>query len=275
MDIKQILLVQPADGGGEEAEIAGWLAREHGATVAGACLYVEPDMAPADNFAEGHAAVADVLQRRRQAVGQLCAPAADVFRNAITSHGMSDGWEAGGIDSWIDRLTERARLVDLVVGPSVGAQPGLRPLLEALVLQSGAPCLLAPRGSRSRAFKRIALAWNGSREAKRAMADALPLLKAAPHVAVVIVDDEPTRRVDARQSEALIRHLARHGVSAATLRRTGDKDAGQALIDACDSFGADLLVMGAYGRSRAAEVILGGATRTLLAHAKAPTLLSH
>jgi nucleotide-binding universal stress UspA family protein len=278
VDIRQILLLQPAEKGWEaQTEFAARLAKSHGASVAGVCLYAEPDPTPADCFAEGAVAIADVLDRHRSQVAQICAPLETSFRRAIAGHGLSDGWEAGDVNVWRDQgpALERARLADLVIAPALGADADWRGLIEALVLQSGAPCLLTPANVRPCAFSHIVLAWNGSREAKRAMDDALPFLKAASDVVVVTIDDDETRRVEASESEALVRHLARHGVGAEALRRPASKGAGEVLMDACEAAGADLLVMGAYGRSRAAEFILGGATRTILSHARTPTLLSH
>ena len=122
----------------------------------------------------------------------------------------------------------------------------------------------------------MALAWNGSREAKRALDDGLTFLKAAAEVAIVVANEEATRAIDRNQTDALRRHLARHGVLAQVIRTdSGRRGAGEAIIEQCESFGAELLVMGAFGHSRAAEMIMGGATRTVLARTRIPTLLSH
>ena len=94
--------------------------------------------------------------------------------------------------------------------------------------------------------------------------------------AVLVVREDAKPWLGGAHTEALLRHLARHGVQAETLwQERAGKPAGEALLEHCRAFGADLLVMGAFGHSRAAETVLGGATRTILASAEIPTLLSH
>jgi nucleotide-binding universal stress UspA family protein len=279
MDIKQILLVQSAEAAsGGATDLAARLARTHGATVAGLCLYCEPDPPLADTYAIGPDAVGDVLRRRGSRVKALTAPAEAAFERALAGPGLSDGCDVGELDAWRDVVVHRARLADLVVldAPD-GSAPGYGAIVETLALRSGTPTLLAPaKAVADHDFKRVALAWNGSREAKRAMDDGLVFLKRASEVAVVVAKEEATRFVDRAQTDALIRHLARHGVHASLLSTEAHgRGAGEVLIEQCAAFGAELMVMGAFGHSRAAELILGGATRTVLRRAATPTLLSH
>jgi nucleotide-binding universal stress UspA family protein len=278
MDIKQILLVRSAEIESEAAEVAARLARAHGATVAGLCLFCEPDPAPADTYAIGPDAVGDVLEHRRRSVKALTAPTEAAFHKTLTDCGLSDGWDVGEINEWRDVITDRARLVDLVVMTAPGATvSSYRRIAESLAVRSGAPSLLVPAKASPKAdFKRVVLAWNGSREAKRAMDDGLVFLKAAAQVAIVVATEDSTRSVDRAHTDALTRHLARHGVHPQVIRsEAGDRGAGDVLVEQCASFGADLLIMGAFGHSRTAELIMGGATRTALARTRIPTLLSH
>ncbi len=278
MDIKQILLVLDTGSGGERAAgVAASIAAREGAMVEGVCLFHEPETAVADSFAVGAAGVSDVLARREASIGALAAPAEAMFHKSVTAHGMSAGWSIAEIDGAAQSMVARALQADLVVVAAPAEDHVLRRIAERLALGSGAPCLLVPRGAASdTSFRRVVLAWNGSREAKRALADAMPFLKQAAAVAVVIAGEETTRWIDDAAAQGLIRLLDRHGVSAALLRAAGDRaQAGNVLLDQCDAFGADLLVMGAYGHSRAAETILGGATRTILSDARLPVLLSH
>ena len=279
MDIKQILLVQSAEAASDAAaEIAGQLARRHGASVAGLCLFCEPDPAPADTYAIGRQAIGDVLERRRRKVDALTAPAESAFVKTLDDRGRSEGWEAGEVSEWRDAVVGRARLVDLVVMAAPSAVvSSYRGVAETLALRSGTPSLLAPAKAPPTAdFKRVALAWNGSRESKRAMDDGLPFLRAADEVAIVVVKEDSTRSVDRAQTDALTRHLAHHGVHAQVIRSEArGRAAGEVILEQCAAFGADLLVIGAFGHSRAAELIMGGATRTVLTRAQIPTLLSH
>lgn len=118
------------------------------------------------------------------------------------------------------------------------------------------------------------VAWNGSREAARAVQDALPLLSAAASVTVFLVN--PEEAADIADAHNLVIHLARHGLNAKKLVVREDilavSDTVLAQVAALD---ADLLVMGAYGHSRLREMILGGVTRDVLRNMNVPVLMSH
>ena len=274
MDIKQILLVVGAGSAHEGAtSIAAALARRYGAVVQGVCLFHEPAATVADSFAVGRRGIGEVLEHRDAKVRELTAPAEAAFQSMVTAQGLSAGWQAQEANEWNDALVMSARLADLVVVCQPGKDGALRAAVEGLLFESGAPCLVAPdRPIADPGFRRIALGWNRSREARRAIGDAMTLLKGAEQVAVVVVGDEPD---EGGSTEALLRLLRRHGIDAqrrdATCRH---RDAGEALLDEAEAFDADLLVMGAFGHSRAAETILGGATRTALSGASLPLLLS-
>ena len=121
------------------------------------------------------------------------------------------------------------------------------------------------------------VAWNGSREATRAANDALPILQRADRVVVLAIN--PGGGIDGHgevPGADLSLHLARHGVSAEAQQvQAEDMNVGEMLLSRCADEAADLLVMGAYGRSRVRELVLGGATRHVLEHATLPVLMSH
>jgi nucleotide-binding universal stress UspA family protein len=173
-----------------------------------------------------------------------------------------------------------ARYADLTVvgqGIDLDLAPGeLAFLPEELALGTGRPVLVVPRyGTFEAVGSRVLVAWNGSREATRAVHDALPLLERAVKVTVLSIDPEgPERARDPGADLAL--HLARHGITAeAASTRTQDVPAGDVLLSRAFDLGADLIVMGAYGHSRMREMVLGGVTRHLLQHMTVPVLLSH
>jgi nucleotide-binding universal stress UspA family protein len=175
-----------------------------------------------------------------------------------------------GREDWV--ITRRAPLADLIVfaRPAVaGDSPRLVMALEAALLGGGRPVLVVPPGwTRGPLGRRIAVAWNASREAARAVTGALPLLAGAEAVHVLTgVEDE----VEAGTAEALVGYLAWHGIAASPVAIAG----GGAILSGAAGVGADLLVMGAYGHSRLREFILGGATRHVLAEAKLPVLAAH
>jgi nucleotide-binding universal stress UspA family protein len=148
-------------------------------------------------------------------------------------------------------------------------------LSEQMILASGRPCLLLPDAwSAERQARRIVVGWNGGREATRAIADAMPLLIAADSVHLVVVSEPKDRLLhDADPGADMATHLARQGVPIA-LEQCGRGEAGAVMLERCAATDADLLVMGAMGRSRISEVIFGGATRTVLENANLPVLLS-
>lgn len=175
-------------------------------------------------------------------------------------------------------MGERARLADLVVLPrpgedDLGALGGHR--IESTLLAVGRPVLLVPADVPSASFPAKALvAWNGSRESARALTDALPLLARAKSVTVLTCG--PAAGGEAAHGARAVAYLARHGVNAdAAHVTTDDRRVGDAILARARKLGADLVVMGAYGRPRLAEFVLGGATRAVLAKAGMNVLMSH
>ncbi len=120
----------------------------------------------------------------------------------------------------------------------------------------------------------VMLAWNGTCEAKRALSDALPLLRQAGKTIVFGVDTGDGTHAPGADISV---HLARHGVAAETRHRTAssDLDASDILLSEISDQGAGLLVMGGYGHHRMREVLLGGLTRSILRHMTVPVLMSH
>lgn len=150
--------------------------------------------------------------------------------------------------------------------------------LASLILAVGLPCIVVPpQPVQTVSLSRIAIAWNGAPEAVRAVHSALPLLqranevlllRGAPKDAFQEVTWKPPFDIDA--------YLHRHGIRARSQDLlTHERDAGEALLEQADRFHADLLVMGAYGRSRFSEWALGGATRHVLWNARLPVLFRH
>ena len=175
-------------------------------------------------------------------------------------------------------VTEHARLHDITIIP-IGEQATLQHYVaECVVFGSGRPTLLIPQESNRRkptSFDVVGVAWDFSRPAARAIADALPILTRAKSVRVVTVTQE--KRIDTRRSRAdLSRHLACHGIRAIMEE---DEAAGRTIGEALEHYATahdlDLLVMGAYGHSRIRDFVLGGATKTIVASPPLPVLLSH
>lgn len=153
-----------------------------------------------------------------------------------------------------------------------------RDFVEQILLSTGRPTLVLPgKGRTSLAAELIIIGWSGRREAARAVFDSVPLLRDAKEVRVVWVDPEKEYpHPGGLPGAELATALSRHGVKAAIKPiSTGGNEAGEALIAKVTDSGAHLLVMGAYGHSRLTELILGGATRSVLRGMKCPVLFSH
>jgi nucleotide-binding universal stress UspA family protein len=121
------------------------------------------------------------------------------------------------------------------------------------------------------------LCWNASRESARAAADALPFLQAAEHVIVLMID--PKVSADGHGPEPgadVALWLTRHGVKVTVQRDVAaDAAVGEVILSRAADHGVDLIVMGIYGHSRLREMVLGGASRTLLSSMTVPVLMSH
>ncbi len=177
-----------------------------------------------------------------------------------------------------DDAVSHARYADLVVlARAEHHSRARRALLEDMVFKSGRPILLLPeRSPEHRAWDRVLIAWKPSAEAARAVSGALPFLKLAKHVRLVTVDAAPERKDAATPGRDLAGFLALHGVNAELSNIDGlGREESRAIADAARDFGADLLVMGAYGRSRASEFVLGGVSQDMLAASATPLLLAH
>ena len=182
-----------------------------------------------------------------------------------------------------DLIASRARYTDLVVlsqpyGDGRGVES--EAVLEAALFEGHAPVLVLPAKPPSPDAptlpRRIVLAWDQSAEAMAATRRALPLLKGAERVSIVMIDPSSQGSERSDPGAALCQMLVRHGVRAevTVLARTRPQVA-DVLMQHIRDEGADLLVMGAYGHSRFREAILGGATRAMLTAAEVPMFMAH
>lgn len=177
-----------------------------------------------------------------------------------------------------DHTVAVARTRDFAIVPVASKLDGQVGVAEALIFGSGRPVIVAqsPAGPPpSSALDRVVVAWDGSRPAARALADALPILLRAKEVRILTVLNEKPATV-AGSGEQVIRHLKAHGISAVLDEVEADGDRiGKVFERYLAVQAADLLVMGAFGHSRLREFILGGATQSMLNTASIPVLLAH
>lgn len=268
------ILVQMFEDQGVERRLAAAvaLAQRFQAHLVG--LSVSPS--PVMPFGYGEAAAyvgPEIFEAQREANHAIAERLHAAFNDAVAETGLSSIWrdEEGDPPSLYARA---AHTVDLVVS---GQQPGdaldaVAPnVTEYLVTEAGGPVLMLPPALAGEvAAKKVVVGWNGSKEAKRALVDALPFLKAAETVWLATVGDPETVRLDRAK-----RMLGRHDVQVQELvLEDSGQEPGALILERAQGLDADLIVMGAYGRSRLRELILGGATRHVLQNATMPVLFS-
>lgn len=223
------------------------------------------------------AALKSLLKRHHDELKAAEAEARQYFEQVTGARGISCEWRFSENETPED-LMLHARYARLaVIPPYKGFPEASMPVRVAqnVIFGSGRPTLLVPdEWPADRIGTRIVVGWNATREATRAIVDALPFLADAQAVKVVCVhgpaglgEREEDYGVD------LCRHLARHGIDIELVQIAHGKP-GQVLLQQAHDFQADLLVMGIYGHSRLTELILGGTSRTVLTHVQIPLLVS-
>ena len=204
---------------------------------------------------------------------------------AVTQKAFEDATRQAGVKATFtptEKPGEGAALthcVDLLVAPAPGgAARGVvrHGALDRALLDTGAPMLiLPPDWTGGKIGDNVVIAWNGGREALRAVHDAMPFLEKAGKVTVFCFSSRPS---DLRASAVLlVEHLAQHGVAAriSDWTNTGDLTAIEALFASLDTQDADLIVAGAFGHSRFFEGLFGGVSLDLLRQQSLPVLMSH
>lgn len=209
---------------------------------------------------------------------EVAARAEEAFERVTTLAGFAGEWRVAEGDA-VEAVTLHTRYADLaIVGQTDPESEDQSRLADHLVLDAGRPVLVVPYVGRYETVgRKVLVAWNASREATRAVSDAMPFLKAAHKVSVLVINPTggPGGHGEVPGADICL-HLARHGVKAeAEYLKAEDIDVGNLLLSRIADEDADLLVMGAYGRSRLREIVLGGATRHILDHMTVPVLMSH
>jgi len=212
--------------------------------------------------------------KTRAAVEQAC-KAAGVRAAEKPSRGnkVTVAWreEIGYEDHSVVR---RGRVSDLIVlsRPTTDIDIAMGLSLEAALMESGRPILLVPPKVPSRIGGNIAIAWDGSAQAARAVGQAMPFLLNARKVTILTAAEESKEDANPAGLQSL---LAWHGIKAKIEKVRTRGDVGKALLGAAVRANANLLVMGAYSHSRLRELVLGGVTRHVLSDAEIPVFMVH
>lgn len=271
--MQEILVhVRQADERAAGVRIALDLAERFGARATG--LYVVP-MVPAAFVAPEAVAIQGQFMAREldEARGR-----ADWWREACAKHGVDGEWQALEGDP-IDVIAHCASLADLVVMERPQSDPSA-PVGFGTVTRSlfagASPMLVVPDVCQvSTPGRRVLIAWNGAREAARAVRAALPLLQRAEAVRVLVGARRDEGLPMAPPALALRPWLERRGITADYVDFTPAGKVGSAMLEAASAYEADMIVMGAWGRSRLAELALGGTTRYLFQNSGLPLLVAH
>jgi nucleotide-binding universal stress UspA family protein len=280
MTLKNIgVFVDATPEGERRIDFAATLAHQCGAHLAG--IHVVSAVRPeyrSDYYVIGEKAIRALLVERKAADEAATSNVRRRFEAISTKRDLSAEFRVirrGGPD---EDLTLSSLHSDLVV---VG-QRELQELKgyaspEKLLLSSGAPILVIPSGWKSESIgNKILVGWNASREARRAVADALPFLVAASSVPLLVVDSEQRAGRHGEEPGADIAlYLARHGAHVEVEQALSQGAPVADIILSCAAeHGVDLIVIGAYSHARPVEMMFGGVTRTLLKEAPVPVLMS-
>jgi nucleotide-binding universal stress UspA family protein len=284
MELKDILVhVDATERAETRLRLAAELARRHRAHLTG--LHVVDLMLPsgfiagAGGFGDG-AALGALMDEMRATALSVAGRVEARFRATLQGEGIEGEWRVvEGVAA--ETVALHARYADLVVVGQHDPEGEARDsdaIIERALFSSGRPVLIVPFAGEFKTIGRTVLVgWNASREAARAVHDALPLIAQAEQATVLSVN--PRVGLDAHgevPGADIALHLARHGVTV-TVAKTASEEVGEGdvlLNHAADTL-ADLLVVGAYGHSRVREYVVGGVTRTLLQRMTLPVLMSH
>ncbi|HVC55949.1 MAG TPA: universal stress protein [Stellaceae bacterium] len=294
MDLKDILVCLDATDAGEgRLRLAAAIAREHHAHLSAA--YLLPRSIPAGAVSPaagggpptGAAWLPQSGSAPRDASGESDEPStvslADIieerFREEVRPHAIEGDWHLFAAGEG-DQLAELLKTVDLAIfgqnAPDDHVPAHFRP--EDLVMASGRPALIVPyAGAFASVGRRVLVAWDGTREASRALHDALPLIGNAAAVTVMTVRAHEAGTDPKEASlDRVVRHLERHGLRARPEQLVGsDISISDALLSRAADLDIDLIVAGAYHHSRLREALFGGVSRDFLDHMTVPVLMSH
>ena len=290
MSIKKVFVpVQNADTAQSALKAAIAIARRHKAHIDALHIRQRPNIPAGGYYPVGVVFVDEHLDELKEALEAEAAKLKEIFDRVMKAEGVAivssaaHRDDAGATASWRDQqgilpfdLSSAARVADVVVFGRGDADLGYPDanILEEAVFQSGRPIIVVPPGKFERTPRRILVAWNGGREAARALSSAMPLFEETDAALVLSVGHIPG---DLEGPEKAAELLRLHGVKAEAKRRavSGDETPEDELLLAAHDWNADLIVMGAYSHSRWRELVLGGFTRNLLKQWEFPLFLAH
>lgn len=257
MALRELLVsIDASDTGRERMRFASVLAQAHGASLT--AYYSSPTVSDSPGSPDE---IADAIEQE--------------FEGELSARKLRGKWMLSG-DPIVEDLVEQIKYVDMAIlglgPPEAGESDSQGFRISDVVVSCGRPVLATPISPLPmNLFSRVLVAWDGSREATRALHDAIPLLSNDQGVWVASIGpDGPALAARA------VAHLASHGVKAdVDISPALEVDVGSELLQRASMYNADLVVAGVYGRSKLGERLFGGASNTLLHQMLVPILLSH
>ncbi|MGB7816331.1 MAG: universal stress protein [Methylotenera sp.] len=229
-------------------------------------------------YGQGYALL-DFLNQEHEKITKEIAEAEAAFQTAFKGYSRTNEWRStvtlGSLSEYIVGEARSADIIITEIAPSDFYEGPYGVNAGELILQSGRPVLVVPVTAKKLELERMLVGWKDTREARRAIADALPLLKLAKHVTVVEIATEKEKASVTKCLEQVVSWLKKHDITADYLISASVDDDASQLISIAKKQGADLIVAGAYGHSRLREWVLGGVTNNLLQRAEICALLSH
>lgn len=233
-------------------------------------------------YGAGSESIGHYYEEVTQALREFAQQGVDTFEQQVAEAGVQSTESRIANEDAGAAMSLHGRYADLVVlgqtnpdAMGVAVDAGFP---QYVLLHVARPVLVVPyAGTFSNIGQKVMVAWNASRESARAVSDALPILKLAAQVQVVVFNPKKGSMDGHGQDPGadIALYLARHGVKVEVSQETTSIDIGNALLSRMADYGSDLLVMGGYGHSRFRETLLGGVTKTILEHMTVPVLMSH
>jgi nucleotide-binding universal stress UspA family protein len=279
MPFKSIaVFVDPTPAGEARSVYAVRMASRYGAHLVG--IFVVPSInggSPADCFVQGREAVRQVIAAHQAREAAAIDAAKRSFSDACAREDISFEFRCLPQGDFHDGAALKSLHADLVIvgGPRPGGLPSDWSA-ESLLLATGVPFLLLPEPWAGFSAEHVVVAWNASREARRAIADALPFIVGAQSVTVLVVDSRKNPRHGEEPGADVARYLARHGAKVAVEQvQSHGEPIARIILAYAERHHTDLIVVGAYSHPRTTEMIFGGVTRSLLRDAAVPLLIAH
>jgi len=253
-------------------QVAGDLAEQFEAKLIGiAACNPQPAFYASGDFAQS------LVARHRDEIKQRMAETEERFRSTMLHRARAVEWRTAMVNP-TEYVAHEARAADLIITSvnrdSIALDPMRRLDPSELVMQAGRPIFVVPAEAKHLNLQHALVAWKDTREARRAAADALPLLHKAKDVTIVEVIENADKRNEAQaRVDDVAAWLGRHGITAfgRVLQAVEEKEQ----IEKIWEYGADLIVAGAYGHTRFRQWVFGGFTRSLLTRSGHCAFLAH